>query len=464
MKFRLFLMLLSDALLAVAALCTAVTLRLGLEALLQECHEGKALRIGTLFVAVSLFSSYLMELYSLVRGSSKWEIFIRCLQCGCASFFFLSVVYYLHPSVMLSRGVLFISLALFCLYQYLWHVVSISGKDRSPFAKRVLILGADKLALELGELVTAGNVCVLAGLLEFTADKERLDAALPLPDSEPCRMVALQGDLLSTACNEKVDIIVVALPERRGILPLQEIMQCKLNGIEVLNAADFYEILQGKLMLEQMTPNWMIFSSGLRRTTLVTFLKRCIDIALSLAVLILALPLFPLVALAIKLDSTGPLFFKQIRIGDSEKPFFLYRFRSLSTAERSEHGESAATAIQGGPQVTRLARFLNKSGIEGIPKLYNVLKGDMSLIGPRPERPEFVAMLKKDIYYYSKRHTIKPGLTGWAQVRHGHGSTVNDALEKLRYDLYYVKNLSLSLDSQIMFETMKVALFGRGSQ
>jgi sugar transferase (PEP-CTERM system associated) len=275
-------------------------------------------------------------------------------------------------------------------------------------------------------------------------------------------MLEMHGDLLATARREKADIIVVALSERRGVLPLQDMMQCKLNGIEVLDAPTFYEIVQGKLVLEQMTPSWIIFSAGFRRTALVNVYKRCIDILLSIVGLLLSAPLFPFIALAIKLETPGPIFFTQIRVGSGEKPFLLYKFRSMGRDAEQKSG--AVWAAKNDARVTRVGRFLRNSRIDEIPQLYNVLKGEMSFIGPRPERPEFVEMLKKDIYYYSKRHTIKPGLTGWAQVRYPYGATAEDAVEKLRYDLYYIKNLSMLLDSQIIFETVKVVLFGRGGR
>ncbi len=459
MELRLALMLISDSLLAFAAFSTVVVLRLGLEMLHRSWLEGTALRATLIFMAVSLFSSYLMELYSLARGSSKLEILIKSLQCGCASFFFLSVLYYLDPYPILDHGVLFISIAVFCLYQSTWHIISASAKSSHGFIKKVLILGADGLAKELGELVRAGNMFLLVGYLDYAIEPP--EAGFPKrPGLAAEPNVPLRGSLLTTARKENVDVIVVALPERRGAMPLQEMMQCKLNGIEVLDAAAFYEILQGKLMLENITPNWMIFSSGIHRTKLVNFLKRSIDICLSLLGLVICAPFVPLVAIAIKLTSSGPLFTKQIFVGDGEKPILIY---GLSCVAAEAEGASDGT-LGSDPRAARVVRLLTSIGIGEMPKLYNVLKGDMSLIGPRPERPEFVEMLKKDIYYYSKRHTIKPGLTGWAQVHRPQGSTVKDAVEKLSYDLYYVKNLSVSLDSQIMYETVKVALFGRGSR
>ena len=459
MKLRLALMLISDALLAIAALYTAVALRLGVETLQQEWFEGEALKFSLIFVASSLLSSYLMEVYSLPKRSKR-EIFIDCLQCGCAGFFFLAVAYYLEPNLMLGKGVLFLSIALLCLYQFIWHVVSTPGKFQPRFSRRVLILGSGKLARELGELVAADSLFTLAGYLDCGAtDKNVQGEELALwPASVPRPMIQMQGDLLSTVRKEEADLVVVALSERRGVLPLQEMMQCQLNGIEIFDAPTFYEILQGKLMLEHISPGWMILSAGLRSTALVNVFKRCIDIVFSLAGLVLAAPFFPLVALAIKLDSAGPLFFKQVCVGSGEKPFLLYKFRSTTGTEVSDN---AGWAVENESLLTRVGRLLRISHIDGIPQLYNVLKSDMSLIGPRPEPPEFVLRLNKDIYHYSKRHTIKPGLTGWAQVRHPSGATLEDMVEKLRYDLYYIKNLSLSLDSLIMFETVKFALFGR---
>jgi sugar transferase (PEP-CTERM system associated) len=457
MDLRFVLMLLSDAVLAVAALFAASVLRLGGLYLPTEWHDDGGFKVCSIFVVVALFSSYLMEVYSLPTDCRKREILVNCLQAGGAAFFLLSVVYYLDPSVMLGRGILFIALALFILFQFIWHALPISGADRTPFAQRVLILGTGDLACQLGGLLSSHGSFELAGYLE--CDEGGPLATVHEPHVFRSLVVQKDGDLLQTARKQKATMIVVALAERRGVLPLQEMMRSKLAGIEVVDAPTFYEIVQGKLMLEQMTPSWIIFSSGFHRNALITVYKRFIDLVLSLVGIVLSAPFLPLVALAIKLESPGPLFFKQVRVGSGEKTFTLYKFRSMcQDAERN----GAVWAVKNDSRVTRVGRFLRNSRIDELPQLYNVLRGDMSFIGPRPERPEFVEKLKQDIYYYSKRHTIKPGLTGWAQVRYPYGATVDDAVEKLRYDLYYIKNLSFFLDTQIIFETVKVVLFGRG--
>ena len=445
-------MLISDVLLALAALFSATVLRYNKFALPNDWQADPGLKVCSIFVVAVLFSSYLMEVYSLDRGCRKREVFMGCLQAGGAAFFLLSVVYYLDPSVMLGRGVAFLALGLFVLYQFLWHTLAAAGERNSPFTRRVLILGTGELARELGALLdTANSTFSLAGYLEC-GEESMVDPEL---------LVRKQGDLLATVLAEKAVLVVVALAQRRGVLPLQEMMRCKLNGIEVVDAPTFYEIIQGKLMLEQMTPSWIIFSTGFRRTAFIDVYKRCVDVLLSIAGLLLSAPLFPFIALAIKMESRGPVFFKQIRVGDGEKTFMLYKFRSM--CQDAEAG-GAVWAVKNDARVTSVGRFLRNSRIDELPQLYNVLRGDMSFIGPRPERPEFVENLKRDIYYYSKRHTIKPGLTGWAQVRYPYGATVEDAIEKLRYDLYYIKNLSFFLDTQIVFETLKVVLFGRGGR
>lgn len=459
MDLRVPLYIFIDAVLALASLVLAAGVRFGGFSLHREWEPEHGARAAAIFVAVAIFSSYLMEVYTLPRDSRKRDILATCVQGGCAAFFFLSVVYYLAPDLMLGRGVLFFALGFFIVFQFSWYALSGIGARRVPFSRRVLILGTGDLACQLGELVTAqSGAFTFAGYLDCEEGHPPMETLLQ-QEFFGSRIVPRHGDLLQTAREHKAAAIVVALSERRGVLPLQEMMRCKLNGVEVLDAPTFYEMVQGKLLLEEMTPSWIIFSRGFHRTAFAKVYKPILDIILSVFALLVTAPFFPFIALAIKLDSPGPLFFKQLRVGQGEKPFTLYKFRSMcQDAERA----GAVWAAKDDARITRVGAFLRNSRIDELPQLYNVLKGDMSFIGPRPERPEFVEDLKRDIYYYSKRHTIKPGLTGWAQVRYPYGATVQDAIEKLRYDLYYIKNLSFFLDLQILFETVKVVLFGRG--
>jgi len=239
-------------------------------------------------------------------------------------------------------------------------------------------------------------------------------------------------------------------------------MHCKFSGIDVFDAPTFYEQLTGKLLLENITPGWFVFSNGFKLTHTIRFCKKIIDKILATIGLIITFPLFPLIAVAVKISSPGPVFFKQVRTGLHEKQFLLYKFRTMRSD--AEAGTGAVWAQDNDPRVTSIGKFLRKSRLDELPQLYNVLKGDMSFIGPRPERPEFVETLKQQIPYYSHRHFVKPGITGWAQIKYPYGASVEDAVEKLRYDLYYIKNLSITLDLLIFFETIKVILFSRGGR
>jgi len=462
MAFNFTVLILVDALLAIAALYSAAVLRLGYAELSQKLYESSTIYSALVFVLIVLFSSHLMEVYDPTKNGKKREIVVNILFGLVTSFSLLSVAYYLNPSVMMGRGVLIIALCLSAFLQFCWHSLYLAGKNSPRLSQRVLVLGTGTLAAQIGEMVNSNSRnFTLAGYASCDNGSQLKD------DTESSRPAVPQDailgnsdDLLDIALRSQAGMIVVALSQRRGVFPLGEVLKCKLNNIQIMDAPAYYELVQGKLMLEAITPSWFIFSQGFRRTTMFSICKRAVDIILSCTGILLTLPFFPLIALAIKLDSKGPVFFRQERVGNNEKPFVLIKFRTMG--QDAEKGTGAVWAGKNDPRVTKLGRFLRGTRIDEIPQLINVLKGDMSFVGPRPERPEFVEKLKLVIPYYSKRHFIKPGLTGWAQVRYPYGASVEDAVEKLRYDLYYVKNISHFLDTLIFFETIKVVLFGRG--
>jgi sugar transferase (PEP-CTERM system associated) len=258
-----------------------------------------------------------------------------------------------------------------------------------------------------------------------------------------------------------VDRIIVALDERRGKFPLEQLLLCRLKGIRVDDGMAFTEQLAGKLSVESLYPSFLIFSEGFKRSAIFKKLKRGFDILFSL----LGLTLFSLVSLivsiAIKLDSKGPVLYRQERVGDDGKIFHLLKFRSMRV-DAEENGPVWAKLDD--QRITRVGRWLRKLRFDEIPQIVNVLKGEMSFIGPRPERPFFVDMLKEEIPFYSERHVIKPGITGWAQISYRYGASKEDALEKLKYDLYYIKHMSLLFDLTIIFETIKIVLLGKGAR
>lgn len=258
-----------------------------------------------------------------------------------------------------------------------------------------------------------------------------------------------------------VDRIVVALDERRGKFPLEQLLFCRLKGIPVDDGVSFTEQLAGKLSVENLHPSFLIFSDGFKRSEILKRAKRLFDIITSFVVLILTFPICLLVALAIKLDSRGPVFYQQERVGEDEKIFRLIKFRSMRV-DAEENGPVWAESND--RRVTRIGRLIRKIRLDEIPQLYNVLKGEMSFVGPRPERPHFVNLLKNEIPFYSERHVVKPGITGWAQISYRYGASKEDALEKLKYDLYYIKHMSVLLDLIILFETVKIVLLGKGAR
>ena len=264
------------------------------------------------------------------------------------------------------------------------------------------------------------------------------------------------------ASQGNVDRIIVALEERRGRLPTEELLKCRMEGISVEEGIAFYEHLTGKLLVERAYPSFLIFSNGFTKSTFDRSVKAAMDYFLSSVGLIISLPIMALVALAIKIDSPGPIFYRQKRAGKNGKILKLLKFRSMRNDAEKETGPVWAKENDG--RITRVGKILRKLRMDEIPQMINVFRGEMSFVGPRPERPHFVEQLKKEIPFYEKRLAAKPGITGWAQIEYPYGASKNDALEKLKYDLYYIKNMSIFSDLSIIFRTIKIVLFGRGAR
>ena len=268
-------------------------------------------------------------------------------------------------------------------------------------------------------------------------------------------------EICSIARAGGVDRIIVALDERRGRFPLEELLSCRLKGIRVEDGVAFTEELAGKLSVENLHPSFLIFSDGFKRSAVFKQAKRAVDILASVLGLILFFPVSLIITLAIKLDSKGPILYRQERVGEDGRIFHLLKFRSMR-ADAEENGPVWARIDD--QRITRVGRMIRKLRLDEVPQIINVLKGEMSFVGPRPERPFFVEQLVKEIRYYSQRHVIRPGITGWAQICYPYGASKQDALEKLKYDLYYIKHMSLLFDLTICFETVKIALFGKGAR
>jgi len=276
------------------------------------------------------------------------------------------------------------------------------------------------------------------------------------------KVLGVVDDLGRISRATRPDVIVVALTERRRSLPLPAVLECKLQGIDVEDWPDFYEKLTGKILLTDLRPSWLVFSDGFRTSHATLRAKRAMDSLLAGLGLLLTLPLSLVIAVLVKLDSPGLILYRQERLGQGGKRFRLMKFRSMRHDAERETGP--VWAGEHDPRVTRAGRLLRRSRLDELPQLFNVLKGEMSLVGPRPERPAFVRELQEKIPFYVHRLVVKPGITGWAQVKYPYGSSVEDALEKLQYDLYYIKNLTIFLDLLILLHTLQVVLFGKGSR
>jgi sugar transferase (PEP-CTERM system associated) len=338
-----------------------------------------------------------------------------------------------------------------------WRWTSVRYNLLGGLRERVLILGTGETARKVCRWIVTDHADSY-GVIGFAdEDASRLGTVLAMG-------VRIQTDheSLGQFCPSRVDRVIVALDEKRGRLPVRRLMELRLRGIEIEDAPSFFERISGKIAVETMLPSWLIFSEGFKRTRVKLIAKRLADIALSSLLLLLTFPIMLFVAAAIRLDSPGPVLFRQDRQGRHGRNFEVLKFRSMKHGAERKSGPTWATRYD--PRVTRIGRVIRKLRVDELPQLWNVLRGEMSFVGPRPEREHFVRQLEKSIPYYGLRMIVRPGITGWAQVQHGYADSVEDALEKLKYDLYYIKNNNLLLDFWIVLKTVRVVLAGSGAQ
>ena len=407
-----------------------------------------------IYLIIVIFAAYLFELYDCQRFGRRRFLVYRVPASVLLAFFILSAFYYLIPISQIGRGLLVIALTVFAVFQFSLRRLIYKFSSRAQFATRILIVGAGELAQDIADIVPKDNN--IHSFVRFVSCTERE------PIVNPELIVGAIEDIDDLVRDYKPQKIIIALRERRGNLPLRDFMHSKLRGVEILDSITFYEQVKNCLMVEGMQPSAFIYSQGFKMTSFMRSYKRVYDVFFSSLGLLIASPIFPLLALLIKFDSPGPIFYKQLRVGEREVEFFVYKFRTMTQDAEKESG--AVWAQKNDPRVTRIGQFMRKTRLDEIPQLFNVLKGDMSFIGPRPERMAFVERLKETIPFYSTRHFVKPGVTGWAQVCYPYGASDEDALEKLRYDLYYIKNYSIFLDFRIIIDTIRVVMSGFGGR
>lgn len=366
------------------------------------------------------------------------------------------VVFALLSVAEVDRGFMLLS-GLGALFATLvHHVHSAHSRKGSMLRHRVLVFGVGEESQAVSGVLRKHDPDI--EIVGFYPSIGETNYAVPSQS-----ILSRDVSLSDTAHNLKVDEIIVAVRERRGgVLPLRELLDCKLSGVRVLDLASYFERALGQIRLDSLRVGWLIFGEGFRQGWRRTSIKRLSDIILALVMLILALPIMLVTALLIVLENGFPIFYKQERVGLDGRLFKVIKFRSMRTDAESDGKPRWASTDD--DRVTRVGRFIRKVRIDELPQLYNVLMGDMSLVGPRPERPYFVDKLTRDIPFYAVRHSVKPGLTGWAQVSYPYGSTVDDSIQKLQYDLFYVKNHTLFLDILILFQTVGVVLTGKGAR
>jgi len=397
---------------------------------------------------------YLFDLYDLGMIRKRFVLYVRIWQAIGLAAITLAACFYAMPQLMLGRGVFIVSLLLMLSVMTCWRVFAMWLLGHPRLAERVVILGTEQTAIEIAREVLDRREYGYK-VLGFVGDDPKLvGQSLINP-----RVIGLTSDLEELIHLHKVDRIIVAINDRRGKLPLSLLLKIRLRDeVAVEESASFYERLTGKISLEMLRPSWVIFSGGLRRTRFYRHWRRLLDMLLSLVGFALSLPIMALTAVAIKLDSPGPILYSQERVGKHNRTFKIFKFRSMRT---DAEANGPVWAGESDPRVTRVGRIIRKLRIDELPQFINVIRGDMTFIGPRPERPVFVEQLEREIPYYSQRHLVKPGLTGWAQIRYPYGASIEDAIEKLQYDLYYIKNQSPALDALILLETVRVVFTGK---
>lgn len=395
--------------------------------------------------------------YEQESQSPNWNYYARCVRSFAAGALVVALIFYAFPSLSVEHDALAMALLLGFGGHVMARTVLIKLLDAPTWKRRVLVLGTGNEAARVCELQRRQN-CTdgfeIVGYVPLGEPPYSVNRSLILSECESLHAIVHK---------HRVDEIVIALDDRRlGNMPLSDLVENKINGTTIMDTATFFERETGRVRLESINPSWLIFSDGFQVGPWHKTVKRFFDVFVSSALLLITLPIMVVTAIAIGLESSGPIFYRQQRVGEHGKLFELLKFRSMH--ENAEPDGNPRWAMLNDARCTAIGRVIRRLRIDELPQLANVLLGDMSFVGPRPERAVFVAQLARQIPYYSYRHSVKPGVTGWAQVRYRYGASIEDAKAKLEYDLYYVKNHSLFLDLLILIRTIRTVLFAEGAR
>lgn len=432
-----------------------------LAARLSGAHPGPLSDLfwrSVLVTMVLQVSLHYFDMYDVRTLAASRSVLVGVLRALAVTSLVLAVLYFFVPALAVGRGVFALATAPISLVVTGWRIAFEWLSLRGAPTERILILGTNLAAVNLARELSERRSELGLEVVGFVDTDPQAVGRSVLNST----VLGVTREIPEIVRTNRVDRVVVSLSDARGKLNMDELVVMKLNqGVRFDHLASVYEEYTGKIAVENLRPSWVIFSEGFRKTRLLTASKRISDIVLALVGLLLAAPVMAVVALVVRYTSPGPVIYRQVRVGKDGRLITIFKFRSMRVD--AEAGTGAVWAATKDPRVTPVGRFLRRSRLDEIPQLLNVLRGDMSFVGPRPERPEFVAELTKQIPFYGQRHVVRPGVTGWAQVRHRYGASVEDSQEKLQYDLFYIKHLSMLFDLFILTETVKTVLMRRGS-
>ena len=416
--------------------------------------SGNLLKIGVVTLVCQL-CLYYNDFYDLTVVHSNRELAVRLMQAAGAASIVLAAIYLVVPALIIGDGIFVSALFVFMISIFGWRLLFNSMTRSLQWSERILVVGTGETARKVTRQILDQRDFAYRVVGFIDDDPARVGERIVNPG-----IIGTPADIARLISEHRIDRIVVGLPDRRGKLPVDELLAAKLRGVRVEDVTTTYERVTGKILLDDLRPSWLIFSDGFHVSPLTRWTKRAIDLTLSLLLAIVAAPAMLLTALAVAIESGFPVHYCQERMGENGRVFTLFKFRSMR--KDAETG-LPMWAKDDDDRVTRVGRVIRTTRLDELPQLWNVLRGDMSFVGPRPERPFFVAELAGETPFYMQRHVVKPGLTGWAQVKYRYGSSIEDAMEKLRYDLYYIKHLSVFFDLTIVFDTVKVVLFRKGA-
>ena len=448
----------ADAAILCGGVILAMYLRLGLSGSENELDAKNGWFKIALASAVCILILYFYDLYDYIVMTNRRELLLRLVQALGVAWALLAFVFYFVPPLLIGRGVSVISVPIVLGLLLGWRVFIHTLTGHPDIGEKILVVGTGQTALDTAEAVWERRDAGYR-IVGFISE----NGAKPQDKLGQSVILGKGPDLEDVIRNEKIDRVVIAVRERRGAFPTEALLKMSLAGdVSIEECTSFFERITGKVHVDMLRPSWLIFAGRRRDSPIKSVVREAFHRILALIGLAVSLPVAILTAMLIKLESRGPIFYKQERVGKNGKVFNVLKFRSMRTD--AEADGTPIWAVSNDQRVTRIGRIIRKLRIDEIPQFWNILKGEMNFVGPRPERPHFVKQLATEITYYEHRHLVPPGLTGWAQIKYPYGASVSDAIQKLQYDLYYIKNQSLTLDMVIVFETVKTVLFGKGGR